>query len=153
MRWCNLLILFLPIHLAVVYKEVNKDEGNLILQTNKPEMLTLCGKQMTRRSKNVLGRKLAGLITRALNYIWCGSVPPNDMKEPGNTNFRKQQGKKSQICPRGSWEGSSKKVIWWIAQLWCLCIHACTMRNMQKEIEIDVIRKLWPNCYHRKMVG
>lgn len=53
--------------MAVVCKEVNKDEENLILQSDKSGMLTLGGKQLTGGGRNILGRKLAGLITRALN--------------------------------------------------------------------------------------
>ena len=41
----------------------------------------------------------------------------------------------AQICLRGIWEGSSKKVTQLIAQLKCLYTNACSAGNKQEEKE------------------
>ena len=54
-------------------------------------------------------------------------VLPSDGKEPGNTAAVGNSRGKPQICPRGIWDGSLKRVTQLIAWMKCLCASACSM--------------------------
>ena len=56
-------------------------------------------------------------------------------REPGNTVGLGSIGGKSQICPRGFWEDSSRKVMWLTAQLKSPYTNTCSVGNKQEKLE------------------
>jgi len=48
----------------------------------------------------------------------------NDREGTRNAVTLGSNWRKSQICPKGNWEGSSKEVMWPVAQLKCLYTNA-----------------------------
>lgn len=114
--------------------------------------------QMGRSWPGVAGAfwaKLAGLISRALNWIqWRkGDVVLSDREEAGNTNTLGSSREILENCPKGNTEGSSKKVMWLRAQLKCLYTSMQLGKQARGVERHSAIRKLWANCYHRNMVG
>lgn len=73
------------------------------------------------------------------DLLWEGYIFLSDIEEPRSTVTLGSSRGKHQICPRGLWGGSSKKVMWMIAQLKCLYTNAFSMGNRQ---EIDTMMQL-----------
>lgn len=62
------------------------------------------------------------------------AVHPSDGEEPRNIATVGSNGGKLQICSRGIWDGSPKRVTQLIAWLKCLCTNACSTWNKQEEM-------------------
>ena len=58
-----------------------------------------------------------------------GGVPLSDREEPGNTVTSGSSMEKPHICPRGLWEGSSRKIMHLKAKLKCLYTNVHSIGN------------------------
>lgn len=68
-----------------------------------------------------------------LDLVRGGNVLLSNRGGPGNTVTLGGSGGTPQICPRGFSEDFPKKVTWLKAQLLCLYINTCSMRNKWKD--------------------
>lgn len=82
-----------------------------------------------------------------------GDVPLSATKEPRNAVTSGCSKGKPQICPRGLWEGFSKKVTWLIDQLKCFYTNAHNNATAGGDGSHGAIRELYLTAIHRNMVG